>query len=293
MAIRRGIEWNRDHCWLLHLPDHWALPKAQKGMKFQNTRVNFAELTVGGNTPLHRLDSRVKIVFVVMLLFGIAALLHPTIPIIIFILFTLTSLVIGISPIILLKRLVAPFSIAIVVLVVVTFTYGGNDEIWSFRGFPVYSESLSFALLLCTRLMASISVLNLFIMVTSITDAIETLRWFKVPNVVVDLAAMMLRYIQLLSKESVRMNQAKESRCGFSDRLGYVKRIQNLGETGGALILRAFNRSERVYMAMISRGYIINSTIVRCKPLTLENALLCIGTIFMVLSLVYIDRVMI
>ncbi len=228
-----------------------------------------------------------------MLLFGIAALLHPTIPIIIFILFTLTSLVIGISPIILLKRLVAPFSIAIVVLVVVTFTYGGNDEIWSFRGFPVYSESLSFALLLCTRLMASISVLNLFIMVTSITDAVETLRWFKVPNVVVDLAAMMLRYIQLLSKESVRMNQAKESRCGFSDRLGYVKRIQNLGETGGALILRAFNRSERVYMAMISRGYIINSTIVRCKPLTLENALLCIGTIFMVLSLVYIDRVMI
>lgn len=262
-------------------------------MKFQNRRVNFEELTVGRATPLHRLDSRVKIVFVVTLLFGIITLLHPTIPVAIFILSTLTALVIGISPGALSKRLVAPFSIAIVVLVVVTFTYGGSDEIWSFRGFPVYQESLSFALLLCTRVMASISVLNLFIMVTPITDAIETLRWFKVPNVVVDLAAMMLRYIELLSKESERMNQAKESRCGFSDRIGYVKRIRNLGETGGALILRAFNRSERVYMAMISRGYNVNSTIVRCKPLAVGNALLCVGTIFMVLSLVYIDRVMI
>lgn len=262
-------------------------------MKFQRTGLDFEELTVGGNTPLRCLDSRVKIVFVVMLLFGIVTLLHPTIPIAIFILFTLTTLAIGISPKTLLKRLVALFSIAIVVLVVVTFTYGGNDEIWSVRGFPVYHESLSFAFLLFTRLMASISVLNLFIMVTPITDAVEASRWFKVPNVVVDLAAMMLRYIQLLSKESVRMNQAKESRCGFSDRLGYVKRMQNLGETGGALMLRAFNRSERVYMAMISRGYSVNSTIVRCKPLALGNALLCIGIIFMVLSLVYIDRVMI
>ena len=130
-------------------------------------------------------------------------------------------------------------------------------------------------------------------MVTPVTDAMDALRWFKVPNVVVDLAAMMLRYIQLLSKENVRMTQAKESRCGFSDQLGYVKRMRNLGETGGALILRAFNQSERVYMAMISRGYSVNSSIVRCKPLAIENALLCIGTIFMVLSLVYIDRIII
>ena len=262
-------------------------------MKVQHTRVNFEDLTVGGDTPLHRLDSRVKIIFVVVLLFGIAALLHPAIPIVIFTLSTLTSLVIGISPKTLLKRLIVPFSIAIVVLVVVAFTYGGSDEIWYFRGFSVYNESLSFALLLFTRLMASISVLNLFIMVTPVTDAMDALRWFRVPNVVVDLAAMMLRYIQLLSKENVRMTQAKESRCGFSDRLGYVKRMQNLGETGGALILRAFNRSERVYMAMLSRGYSVNSRIVRCKPLAIENALLCVGSIVMVLSLVYIDRVLI
>ena len=262
-------------------------------MKFQHKRLDFENLTVGRDTPLHRLDSRVKIVFVVMLLFGIAALLHPAIPIAIFILFTLTSLVIGISPKTLLKRLIAPFTIAIIVLVVVAFTYGGNDEIWSLLGFPVYSESLSFALLLFTRLMASISVLNLFIIVTPITDTMESLRWFRVPNVVVDLAAMMLRYIQLLSKENVRMTQAKESRCGFSDRIGYVKRMKNLGETGGTLILRAFNRSERVYMAMISRGYNLDSAIVRCDPLTPENALLCVGAIVMVLSLVYVDRIVI
>ncbi len=99
------------------------------------------------------------------------------------------------------------------------------------------------------------AVLNLLILVTPISTVMDSLAWFRVPSVIIDIMMLMFRYIGVLSEESTRMYRAQASRCGYSGKVGYFKKIANFGNIAGSLLLRAFDRSVKVGNAMASRGY--------------------------------------
>ena len=254
--------------------------------------VDFERLVVGSSSTIHRLDARVKLIGAFALIFSIISMKQPLIPFFIFCAATVICFGIKMPLKIYLKRLVLlPFSVAVVVLVVVIFTYGGEHQVSSFFGLPIYQESCSFAVLLFARIIASISVLSVFIATTEVMAVTEAMQWFKVPKVMVDLAVMMLRYIHLLSGESVRMYRAQASRCGFSSRLGYKRKLNNLSTIAGSLILRALKRGERVYAAMLSRGYTIDSQLTEIEPLSVKNALFCVIIIVFSVLLVIVDHI--
>ncbi|RZN15615.1 MAG: cobalt ECF transporter T component CbiQ [Methanosarcinales archaeon] len=254
--------------------------------------VDFERLVVGSSSAIHRLDARVKLIGAFALIFCIISMKHPHIPLFIFCAATLICFGIKMPLKTYLKRLILlPFTIALIVLVVVIFTYGGEHQVASFFGWPIYHESCSFAFLLFARIIASISVLSVFVATTEVMVVTEAMYWFKVPKVMVDLAVMMLRYIHLLSVESVRMYRAQASRCGFSSRLGYKQKLNNLSTISGSLILRALKRGERVYAAMLSRGYTIDSKLTEIEPLSIKNALFCVIIIAVSVLLVIVDRV--
>ncbi len=253
--------------------------------------IDFERMVVGGDSVIHRLDPRVKVLGIFAILFGISAMNHIFVPLLIFISAILVALAIKTPLKTLLMRLViAPFSIAIVVLLVALFTYGGTHEVASIYGLPIYRESIYFATLLFTRIIASIAVLSVFVTTTQVRDAMEALRWFHMPKTIVDLAMMMLRYIHLLSAESVSMYRAQASRCGFSRKLSYRQKMMNLGTVGGALVLRALKRGERVYRAMIARGYTAKSSFRDIEPMDTRTAVLCIGVLLISGMLVLVDR---
>ncbi|MCW3141915.1 MAG: cobalt ECF transporter T component CbiQ [Methanophagales archaeon] len=253
--------------------------------------VDFERLVVGSDSAIHRLDARVKLLGAFALLFGIIFMQCPTIPLFIFCAATLISFAVKIPLRTYLKRLVLlPFSVATVVLVVVLFTYGGEHQVVSFFGLPVYEESLSFAFLLFTRIIASISILSLFVATTSVTETMEAVLWFRVPKVIVDLAVMMMRYVHLLSQETVKMYRAQASRCGFSQNIGYRQKLRNLSTIAGSLILRALKRGEHVYAAMLSRGYTLDSHIIEHEPLSAKNALCCVAIVAVTVGLVIVDH---
>ncbi|CAD6494488.1 MAG: Energy-coupling factor transporter transmembraneprotein EcfT [Candidatus Argoarchaeum ethanivorans] len=254
--------------------------------------VDFERLVVGSSSAIHRLDARVKLIGAFALIFCIISMKHPLIPLFIFCAAALICFGIKMPRRIYLKRLVLlPFSVATVVLVVIIFTYGGEHQVASFFGLPIYHESCSFAVLLFARIIASISVLSVFVATTQVLEATETMQWFKVPKVMVDLAVMMLRYIHLLSVESVKMYRAQASRCGFSQQIGYKQKLKNLSTIAGSLILRALKRGERVYAAMLSRGYTVDSQLTEIEPLSIKNALFCVIIIAVSVLLVIVDRI--
>ncbi|MHC1588797.1 MAG: cobalt ECF transporter T component CbiQ [Methermicoccaceae archaeon] len=260
-------------------------------MKIEIHEVNLERMVVEGDSPLHNLDARVKLLGAVALIFGIISMQHPVIPFLIFLSATLACLAIGMPLKVYAKRLVVlPFSIAFVVLVVVLFTYGGAHQIASVLGLPIYTEALSFAVLLFSRIVASISVLTVFIATTRVSDASEAMLWFRIPKVVVDLTLMMLRYIHLLSQEATTMYHAHTSRCGFSKRLGYRQKVNNLATIAGSLILRALKRGERVYAAMLSRGYTTETHLVESEGMSARSALLCAALLSLTVLLVLIDH---
>ena len=284
MDDRRSFSWNWNNSWIFYLFDHRALFETEKRitrMKFFDLihEVNFEKLVIEGTSPFHRLDPRIKVIGTLALVFGIVAMNNPEVPLFIFFACVIISLAIGIPAMVYLRRLLYPLLIAIVVFIIVTLTYTG--------------DGISFAFLLFTRIIAAVSVLNIFVATTSVTDAMNAMRWLKVPKIKIDLTAMMFRYIHLLSKESMRMHHALSSRCGFSNKLSYKDKIKNLGIIAGSLILRAFNRGNRVYMSMISRGYDFDSSIIgRCKPLSKKDMFFCALAISGVITLVIGDRLL-
>lgn len=73
-----------------------------------------------------------------------------------------------------------------------------------------------------------------------------------VPGTVISMLTLMIRYIDVLSTEANRMRMARISR-GDSPR--GLHQAGAIAKSVGALFLRSYERGERVYLAMLSRGY--------------------------------------
>lgn len=101
---------------------------------------------------------------------------------------------------------------------------------------------------------ASISVMALSIVsaTTPFPDFLKALDAFKVPKIFTMLAGFTFRYIFILVDEVTRMKRARDSRLYGGKWLWHAKVI---GQMIGTLFLRSYERGERVYVAMVSRGY--------------------------------------
>jgi cobalt/nickel transport system permease protein len=87
---------------------------------------------------------------------------------------------------------------------------------------------------------------------TTMRDLIFGLDRLRCPQVFLQIATFMLRYLDILADDARRMRIARLSR-GYDPRFLWQVRAFAVGV--GALFLRAFERGERVYLAMVSRGY--------------------------------------
>jgi len=87
---------------------------------------------------------------------------------------------------------------------------------------------------------------------TNSRDLLAGLDRLRCPQLITQIAAFMLRYLEVIGAEARRMRIAQLSR-GYDPR--FLWQVKAYASGLGALFLRAFERGERVYLAMVSRGY--------------------------------------
>ena len=87
---------------------------------------------------------------------------------------------------------------------------------------------------------------------TSARELPLALSRLGVPGLITSMLVLMIRYIDLLSAEVSRMRMARISR-GDSPR--GLHQAGAIAKGVGALFLRSYERGERVYLAMTSRGF--------------------------------------
>ncbi len=87
---------------------------------------------------------------------------------------------------------------------------------------------------------------------TTNRDLILGLDRLRCPQILTQIATFMLRYLEVLAGEARRMRVARISR---GDDPRFLWQLRGFAAGVGALFLRAFERGERVYLAMVSRGY--------------------------------------
>lgn len=93
------------------------------------------------------------------------------------------------------------------------------------------------------------------IVVAATTTMPEFLRGFarlRMPQALTSIASFMIRYADVISNEMQRMKVARESR-GYAPR--WIWQARAVASSAGALFIRSYERGERVYLAMLSRGY--------------------------------------
>jgi cobalt/nickel transport system permease protein len=217
--------------------------------------LNLEEYTEG-NSALHRLDARIKLACAIAAIFCIVALSHWYVPLLFFgvcfglVIYARAKIRVYID------RLLIPLALIGFIGIIMPFTYGSTIIARvPFLTIPVYSQGIYFGVLVFTRAISAVSVLNLLILVTPITTVMDSLAWFRLPAVIVDTMLLMFRYIGILADESTRMYRAQASRCGHSKSVGYFNKLTNIGNIAGSLLVRAFDRSIKVGNAMVSRGY--------------------------------------
>jgi cobalt/nickel transport system permease protein len=87
---------------------------------------------------------------------------------------------------------------------------------------------------------------------TPLPEIITGLERLRVPRVFTAVAAFMVRYTEVLVAEWARMRTAAVCRGGNPR---WLWQVRDVTAGLGALVVRSFERGERVYLAMASRGY--------------------------------------
>ncbi len=87
---------------------------------------------------------------------------------------------------------------------------------------------------------------------TPARDVLIGLDRLRTPQAITQIALLMLRYLDVLADEARRMRIARLSRL---DDPRFLWQLKGFAAGLGTLFLRAFERGERVFLAMRSRGY--------------------------------------
>jgi len=105
----------------------------------------------------------------------------------------------------------------------------------------------------------SVQMAILLVAVTRFPDLIHGLEHLRVPPIITTIIAFLYRYLFVLTDEVFRLLKARESRsaavAGHRSGGGVLWRARIAGNMTGQLFLRSYERSDRIYNAMISRGY--------------------------------------
>ncbi|MEE8168693.1 MAG: cobalt ECF transporter T component CbiQ [Candidatus Hydrothermarchaeales archaeon] len=152
-------------------------------------------------------------------------------------------------------------------------------------------EGVSFGVLIFTRVLAATSLLNLLTLVTPMTSLLDALSWLRLPRTLIDLTALMLRYIFLFADESVKLHNAMSARNAFSKTLSIRKRIENFSTLSGMLMIRSIEKARCSYTAMLARGYHPGSRIyVPAKRIPFKDIALGSVSVMLFAVLLVIDK---
>lgn len=204
-----------------------------------------------GETPLHRLRPQVKIAAAVLFVFAVVA--TPREAIWAFVIYGAILITLSIA-----ARLGARF-IATRMLIEVPFViaaallpfFAGGETV------SILGLGLSRSGLWDTWNILAKATLGLLtsVVLAGTTDIPSMLRGFealRVPRVITAIMGFMIRYLDVVLGEFRRMRVAMQSRGHNPTWLGHAKPYAT---SAGIIFVRSYERGERVYLAMASRGY--------------------------------------
>jgi cobalt ECF transporter T component CbiQ len=122
-------------------------------------------------------------------------------------------------------------------------------------GFTATEEGVQRAIVILLKLVNANLLLTYLLTVTPLFVLLRSLRSIGVPAILLELMLLMMRYFFLLKDEAVSMSRAQRSRgMKLNGWAWSIRTYRRFGQLIGVLFLRAYQRSQRIYIAMSARG---------------------------------------
>jgi len=220
------------------------------------------ERYVSGESPIHAADARVKLVVVLAFIVAVTSL-PPGVWVAYGVMaagaWAAAALArVGLLRVLRRSSLALPF---VLVALPTVFTRPGEGVFELGLGparLTATEEGLAFFGSVVVKSWISVTAAVVLTATTPMSEVIRGLRGLRIPGVLVSIAALAYRYVFVLVDEAQRMLRARASRSagvgrGTGGTLGWRARVA--GGMAGSLFLRTYERSERVYQAMLARGF--------------------------------------
>ena len=212
--------------------------------------IKLLELLAHADTPIHRIDARAKVLVTVLFCSTVISFgkyeLSALLP---FFIFPSVMIARGNLPPLLIVRKIAllcPFVLMVAILnpildrsIAVQFGSVGISGGW-----------LSF-LSIVVRSILTVGSALVLVGVTGFTSICRALEKLGVPQVFAVQLLFLYRYIFVLAEEGSRVSRARGLRSFGNKGLG----VSIFSSMIGYLLLRTWNRAERIHMAMLARGF--------------------------------------
>ncbi len=217
---------------------------------FENTLDNYANSNNFKDTNIY-----------FKMLFGILTMLvslistSPVVPLIIALFMSvLTIFGAKISGKFYLKFFLFPFSFGLITFVFMAVFFGVGAHVLELGVFnlAVTADGFNLGLLVFARMLGGFACLAFLALTTPMTELFSVLRLIKIPQIVLELAMLMYRYIFVFLDEAINMYHTQETRLGYSS---LKKTFKSMGMLGSNLFIRAWMKGEQAFIAMESRCY--------------------------------------
>ena len=159
-----------------------------------------------------------------------------------------------------------------------------NDIDYTLFGIDIYRTGLEdmFGILFKATLGVTMG-----IVLTAVTTTIELiygLQKLKLPQIIIAIMSFAIRYIDVFIDEFKRVRISMRSR-GYQEK--GIKGLIPIAYASGAMLIRGYERGERVYLSMISRGF--NGSI-ELKKREYDNSVLLIFLTLISIFVLIVDK---
>jgi len=213
--------------------------------------IDFEELSEG-KSFIHLLDPRVKIAITAFFSFTVAMVesFQTLIPAIFF-----SFILIFLSALkwkLVFRRVLPVYGFIVLIWIFLPFTISGN-ELFGVGRLHASKEGIIQAFRITIKFSGILFVVISLIATTKVSALFHALNHFRVPKKLIHLTLFCYRYIHVLQREYLRLLNAMKIR-GFSPRTS-IHTYRSYAYLVGMLLVKSYDRSERVYKAMLCRGF--------------------------------------
>ncbi len=207
----------------------------------------------GIDSPVHRWDPRLKLVALMALALSFAFVQDPRLlPAMLGVSFTLCA-VSRLPAGFVARRLRYPGFFILMLAAVLPF-FSGETVLLQLGPLGLREEGSLEMVMIAGRFISIITVAVVLFGTAPVFTNIKALRALGLPPLLGDMALFSYRYIEEIGTDLRRMQRAARLRGFRAARPGY-RNLKTLASLVGSLLVRSYEKSHRVYHAMLLRGY--------------------------------------